>query len=124
MWHFADLRFADPMIFLYANLKLPQIRKYIPFPLTNLTYSDLYIKKSFEKTTFRAVLRIKTVKICRFAICVLAHVRKEAKNLRNWDLRTKKKFACPPLVVSGLYFSEKLAGKSQKCLRWSQHDGG
>ncbi len=38
-WQFADLRFADPVIFAY--LKLPQIRKYIIYLLTNKSLKAL-----------------------------------------------------------------------------------
>jgi hypothetical protein len=56
------------------GLKLPQVRKYILFILTNIAYNaliqSLYItRKSFKKKTFRTVLRQCFVEISRFAIC-------------------------------------------------------
>jgi hypothetical protein len=49
MWHFADLRFADPKLFVifgfviggFADLKLPKVCKYILFLLTNIAYKAL-----------------------------------------------------------------------------------
>ncbi len=55
MWHFADLRFADHIFgglrtqLSFADIKLPQIRKYIIFLLTNIS---LKCSQSNLRTTF------------------------------------------------------------------------
>jgi hypothetical protein len=41
MWHFADLRFVDLIFLSFADLKLPQVRKLVPFLLTNIAYKAL-----------------------------------------------------------------------------------
>ncbi len=59
MWQYADLRLAEPIIF--ADFKLPQIRKYIIFLRTNIklkgTHSNL-------RTTFWTVLRQRNMAYC------------------------------------------------------------
>jgi hypothetical protein len=86
MWHFADLRFADPIFLAICGLKTSA---YISFLQST--------KNHFKRVTFRTILRQRVlqyfVEICGFAIwgwimkilaiaiCGLAHLR----NLRICD---------------------------------------
>jgi hypothetical protein len=62
MWHFADLWFAYSIFLYFADLKLPQVRKYILFVLTNKAYKApnkiwkfVHFKKVFKSTVQRDV---------------------------------------------------------------------
>jgi hypothetical protein len=84
-WHFADLRFADPIFFFICELKTsasPQISTFSPYKnlaytVQQCSYSKYKVKNRFKKTTFRTVLRQSCavvpyfVEICGFAICGL-----------------------------------------------------
>jgi hypothetical protein len=96
-WQFADLRFADPVIFAY--LKLPQIRKYIIYLLTNKSLKALIqiqgrLSGQFWDTVTWYSVPAFSLQICGFAICEMVHFRDLRicrliiKNLRICDLRT------------------------------------
>jgi hypothetical protein len=101
---------------LFADLKRPQVRKYILFLLTKIAYSSLsQISTNLNivlKPSFRTVLRQSCAvfveicglitKTCIFAICGLAHLTNFAdlqeQNEPKQFADLKKGF-CPPLHI-------------------------
>ncbi len=95
MWHFADLRFADPiflrfenLLFMdlrfsdqsfFADLKILQVRKHILFLHTNIQEYIMFLfqfvqnkKKCFKKTTFSTFIRQSCAVLCqKLQICDL-----------------------------------------------------
>ncbi len=68
MWHFADLRFADPIFYLFADLKLPKVRKYILFRRTHIMLQFKFVRNKNRLKRRLLWLFWDRVQICGFAI--------------------------------------------------------
>ncbi len=51
--HFADLLFANPIFFLFADLKHPQVRKYVLFLLRNKAYAECSYISFYLKNVYK-----------------------------------------------------------------------
>jgi hypothetical protein len=96
MWHFADLRFAEPIFLCSAYLKLPQARKYILFLLTNIYYKALAQIVLYTVFPKRGLLGLFPDRIVKhsvergFVICGL--MIKKIRRISDLRTGTHKKF--------------------------------